>query len=498
MSETHEVQEPLRILQLTAENVMGLKVVDISPDPSAAVIEVTGANAQGKTSVLDSIMFALASGLPDMPIRVGEDRAEITVKLGTPDDPENPAWEVTRKVALVEQEDGPPKQRTSLEVKDAKGATYPSPQAMLNTFLGDLTFDPLAFTRMSAAEQSEVLANAIGAKEQLDALAEERDRKFSERTEVNRTVKQLEGEIAGMDDVPDVEPEVTSVEEIEEKRTKLQEKARRYSEQEVALANKAQELTSAQAVRVDVGARIRKLQDELAIANEDLKNNANAITVAGQRVKTAGQTLVKLTRPTDEEFDALTVALEDSQAAAVLHTQWERKAEIVQKHGVVSASSKILTDDLGDIDSEKAALVAGVDMPVEGLGFDEDGGVTLNGIPFDQCSTAEQLTAAMLIGMAENPTLRVMRSADANSLDAANRALMTELAGDRGYQLWLERVEETGEVGIYMVEGKVAAVDGQPTGFAPMPEIEDTHSLTPEELARVKDDEGEVADAPTV
>lgn len=48
----------MKIVQLTAENVKRLTAVSIAPDGN--LVQITGRNGQGKTSVLDAIWWALA------------------------------------------------------------------------------------------------------------------------------------------------------------------------------------------------------------------------------------------------------------------------------------------------------------------------------------------------------------------------------------------------------------------------------------------------------
>jgi hypothetical protein len=36
------------------------------------------------------------------------------------------------------------------------------------------------------------------------------------------------------------------------------------------------------------------------------------------------------------------------------------------------------------------------------------------------------------------------------------------MAQERGYQVWLEEVDESGQIGIYIEDGTIAAVDGVP------------------------------------
>lgn len=72
----------MRIIKLTAENVKRLKVVDITP--KGDVVEITGPNESGKTSVLDSIWWAIAGErvIQSEPIRQGEEEARIRLDLG--------------------------------------------------------------------------------------------------------------------------------------------------------------------------------------------------------------------------------------------------------------------------------------------------------------------------------------------------------------------------------------------------------------------------------
>ena len=53
------------------------------------------------------------------------------------------------------------------------------------------------------------------------------------------------------------------------------------------------------------------------------------------------------------------------------------------------------------MDADKRRKASTAKYPIEGLLFDTAGGVTLNGIPFDQCSSAEQLRVSVAIGIAQ-------------------------------------------------------------------------------------------------
>jgi hypothetical protein len=94
---------------------------------------------------------------------------------------------------------------------------------------------------------------------------------------------------------------------------------------------------------------------------------------------------------------------------------------------------------------------------VPGLGFDDDG-VTYNGVPFSQCSSAEQLRVSLGVAMALNPRIRVLRITDGSLLDAENLAVIEEMADLQDFQVWIERVAEDGEVGVVIEDGAVKAV----------------------------------------
>jgi recombinational DNA repair ATPase RecF len=61
--------EPLHIVELRSENFARLRAVAIRPD--GPVVQITGRNAQGKTSVLNSIWTCLKGRAvaPPQPIR---------------------------------------------------------------------------------------------------------------------------------------------------------------------------------------------------------------------------------------------------------------------------------------------------------------------------------------------------------------------------------------------------------------------------------------------
>ena len=119
-----------------------------------------------------------------------------------------------------------------------------------------------------------------------------------------------------------------------------------------------------------------------------------------------------------------------------------------------------LTVKIDAIDAKKSEMLAKANMPIAGLGINEDG-VTYTGIPFDQISSAEQLKVSLAIAMAANPQIRVIRIMDGSLLDGDNFKVIQEMADAKDYQVFVEKVDDSGKVGVYIEDGEVKADNRQ-------------------------------------
>jgi hypothetical protein len=103
----------------------------------------------------------------------------------------------------------------------------------------------------------------------------------------------------------------------------------------------------------------------------------------------------------------------------------------------------------------KAEALRIVKLPLEGLGFDDEG-VTYNGVPFKQSSGAEQLRVSVAMAMALNPTIRVLRVKDGSLLDDENMSVLEGMAKENDFQIWIEVVKTNG-VGFILEDGEIIA-----------------------------------------
>lgn len=421
----------MKIVRFEAENVKRLRAVAITP--TGSVVQITGPNGAGKSSVLDAIYWALAgaSGISAQPVHTGEQKAHVRLDLGD--------LIVTRRFTAGGG--------TSLVVEAADGARYPSPQTMLDALLGSLTFDPLAFSRMGAREQRAELAKMVGLTGQLDALSKANGHDAEERTAVNRLVKLGAARLDAMPAAEDVEPvDVTAL------MAEMREATERNAQRQGRLNWRENILNGAQHDRT-------KAAEARARAAE-MRERAERLDAEAQRLEQSASEAEAdvAAKPLPDPIDTapLHQRILEAQAINAAVAKQQERAALAAQVAEQRAQAEALTAAIAAREAEKAALVAGAAMPIEGLGITDDG-VTYRGVPFEQASSAEQLRVSVAIAMAANPKLRVLRIKDGSLLDERSLAMLEEMANAADYQVWVERVDTSGAVGIVMEDGAVVA-----------------------------------------
>lgn len=419
----------MRIVQLKAENFKRLTAVEITPDGN--VISITGRNGQGKSSVLDAIWWALggregAKGMPQ-PVRSGADGASVEIDLGD----------------LIVTRTAKASGTSSLKVAAKDGASYSSPQSMLDGLIGKMCFDPLAFTRMDTKDQVAQLTAVVDLPFNVDELAAKRRGAFERRTDVNRDLKSAQARLAATPPAPEGTPT-----------TEVSASTLIAARDEAAAANaenarKREAKTRAEGAVTAADQQVENLQRQLAAAEQH-----RTFAIAEARDSAAAvEGLV------DVDLSVFQTQLDElEQTNAAVRTAKAR--ELIEREvAEYEKASQQLTDEITALDAAKAEGLAAADMPVDGLGWDENG-VTLDGIPFSQASTARQIQVSTAIAMASNPDIRVIRIADGSLLDSASLQIIEEMAGERDYQVWIERVSETGDMGVVIEDGAIAVAAG--------------------------------------
>jgi len=426
----------MKILSLTSENIKRLKAVEIKPGGSH--VAVVGLNGHGKSSVLDSIMYALAgkSAVCERPIRDGESLATVVVEL---DD-----YTVTR--TFTASGGG------TLKVEAKKGlpgtvAKLSSPQAVLDGLVGALTFDPLEFTRRK--DQADVLRKLVGL--DTSALEAEHDRVYFDRTEIGRQTSALAGKIGGRhtnDLLPDAEIDVKDILAARAEVVKRNDAIRSVQNTRDDIRRDTNQNRIDTLAQCDL---IASLELQLAEANNKKRLlDAQYSTLVDRQAALVVPPLEDLT-----SFDQQILNAQKSNAD--IRANNELKAHVATRDTlIIQFNDK--TKRLDAIEAEIDKTIASAKYPIEGLGFSSTGSVTFNGVPFEQISTAQRLKISAAIGIALNPKLRVMLIRDGSILDDTTLDELVKIATEHDTQLWIERVGRSldGELpGVIIEDGTV-------------------------------------------
>lgn len=406
----------MKIVSLEAENVKRLKAVRIVPSGSSVVIG--GMNGNGKSSVLDSIAYAIGGKdlVCEEPVRTGEKRAKVVCDLGE--------YVVTRTFT--------PGGGGTLKVTNADGAAYGSPQTLLDGLFGSLSFDPLAFSRMKPKEQSETLRRLVGL--DTSAIDAERARIFAERTDAGRMLKSVAAQADAAQHFPGA------------------------PESEVSIKDLAAQLRVARDYNEGVNAAERAIDQcvkTIERLTAELDRARGALDVARQRRDEQSK---KAPGPVDALGLVDVMGMEsmmsdaESQNAKVRANAAKAKLDMERSGWETKVSE--LTQRIESIDRAKVEKMKAVKFPIDGLSIG-DAGATFDGLPLEQASQAQKIRVSMAIGLAMNPKLRVVLIRDGSLLDAQSLSVVEEMAVAADAQVWIERVGEGRECSVIIEDGSV-------------------------------------------
>ena len=411
----------MKVQALHIQNTMRIKVADIER-PDGHMVVLTGKNAQGKSSALKSLFWAIGGPKAvqiDQVVREGADKAVVNVEL---DD-----YVVTRSQTAGGT--------MTLKVETKDGKSFKSPQALLDSILSKSSIDPVAFIGLSAKDQVAKLLEIV----KLSINPQEIDAKikgiFEERTAIGRVVKQLEGQLAGMTEVAgDVPNEPVSasalLDELEAANAVIAKNSVKRNNWESYLLG------------------IKQRRQEVAELQEEIDRMEAWVTEHEPEINAI----------VDPDIDAIKAKLADIDGINAKVRAKKDYIELSDKLATQRDLAAACTTNINDFEAEKRAALADAKFPVAGLGFG-DGCVTYRDIPLSQASSAEQIRVSMAIAMATNPDLKVIHIAAGSLLDSEGMNIIKEMAESGDYQVWIEKVDESGKVGIVFEDGEIVAVN---------------------------------------
>jgi hypothetical protein len=432
----------MKIIKLTAENVKRLKAVSFTPN--GHINRISGANGSGKTSVLDAIVWALTgtSTVPSLPVRKGSGRAVIQLDLGD--------IVVTRRFV----EGGSRNGTLALEAKDGK-TRFQGPQDMLDKLMGRISFDPLEFLRMHPKKQFEVLYSLVLPDVDPATLNIQKHPDYIKRRELKKEVTALETRrdaILVPDNLPmekrDEADLLRQLGEVGEHNARIEREKRQREEIQRGQAADTELLRK----KIE---RITALQEEIKQLQADVKEEGNMLART--------ERIMEKWEPLAEPKNAAhyTEAITQAKAINAAIDKRHQRDELQKEIDAIDKRVETLSENLDKHEAANTKAIEEAHFPVEGLGFGDEE-VIYEGLPFNQVSNADQIRASVAIGMAANPKLRVMQIKDGSLLDESSLAIIAEASWEKDYQIFIEQVDTSGKVGIYLEDGEVKAINDEP------------------------------------
>jgi len=419
----------MKILKLTAENIKRLKAIEITPEGNLVII--SGKNAEGKTSVLDAIWWALGGkkNIQERPIRDGQEKAFVTLDLGD--------LTVTRTWTTND--------KSYLKVETSDNATYKSPQSMLDSLVGKLSFDPLEFALLDTKKQREILLKLVDLGIDLDATKENYKRIYDERTQLNRDIRNKVGELEEM---------VMPDHELPSKKISITELLADLSKaQNIIISNdeERQKLKLLQIEKVNFHTNINKMKKQRDDLNQMITGEEKKFS---NMIDRTNDLTIKVSNLKDPDLEIISQEIKNAEQTNNEILIVERYNILQSKIQAIQNKADELTDKLFNIENQKNQAIKQAKFPIDKLSID-DTQVLFKGIPFKQCSSAEQLQVSLSIAMALNPKLKIIRITDGSLLDKNNMLLLAEIAEKHDFQIWIERVDEDGKMGILIEDGMI-------------------------------------------
>lgn len=393
----------VKISEFQIENVKRIKAVDYEPSQSGLTV-IGGRNNQGKTSVLDSIAWALG-GDKFKPSKAQRDGSVIP-----------PYLKVTLSNGIVVERKG---KNSSLKVIDPSGNK--AGQQLLNDFVESFALNLPKFMESNSAEKAKTLLQIIGVGDALTELEREETSKYNQRHSVGLVAdqkKKYAQEMIHYDDVPD---EIISASELikqqqqillenaenQKKRDRLSSLIKRKNELEIELAQVTSDLDIAQTDAKDLEDR-STAELEKSIENIDMLN-------------------AKIRSNLDKEK-----AEEDAR-------NFQRQYDE-------------LTGEIEDLREAKKKLLDNADLPLPELSVSE-GEITYKGMKWDNMSGSDQLKVSTAIIRKLNPNCGFVLMDKLEQMDNETLAEFAQWLEKENLQVIATRVSTGDECSLIIEDG---------------------------------------------
>lgn len=358
----------MKINKLEIENVKRVKAITLEPSANGLTV-VGGRNGQGKTSVLDSIAWALGGDK----YKPSQANREGSVN--------QPYLKVTMNNGLVVERKG---KNSDLKVTDPEGEK--AGQMLLNSFVEELAINLPRFMDASNKEKADTLLQIIGVGDELAELEKEEQEKYNERLMIGRIAdqkKKYAEELPHYDDAPD---EFLKVKELIDQQQEILARNGENQRKRKMVGDLKQQVYYEKIALEQRKSEIERLQKELANMEAEHASTLNDL-------ETASKTAEQLSDESTKELEDSINQVEQTNEKVRTNQSKDFAEQEARNH---LNEYQQLSEELNDIRQKKADLLKNANLPLPGLSV-EDGQLTYQNQQWDNMSGSEQLRVSTAI-----------------------------------------------------------------------------------------------------
>lgn len=422
--------ESIKINAFELENVKRIKAVALKPTPSGLTV-IGGDNNQGKTSVLDTIAWALG-GDRYKPSNPARDESVVP-----------PSIRVTLSNGLIVERTG---KNNTLKVTDPNGNRHG--QQLLNSFIEELALNLPKFMESPDREKANTLLQIIGVGDQLRELERRETELYNRRRVLGQEADRKKKFAMEMPMYPDAPAEPVSAYELIQR------------QQAILAINGENQRKRQMASQLEF--QCYQLKNQVADAENKLAALREALSAAVADLETARKSAADL-------HDESTAQIErDLQNIEVINVKVRansdrQKAEMEAQQYQYQYDE--LTNELENTRQEKRDLLNNAVLPLPGLSV-EDGELTYMGKKWDGMSGSDQLKVATAIVRALNPMCGFVLIDKLEQMDLKTMQEFGAWLQSQNLQAIATRVSRGSECTIIIEDGQVA---GQSLADIPAP-----------------------------